>query len=64
MVLANYCDDSGQPIPPSLSRYPTRRLYSTAGRAAQDDQSEGEVDVVALPYLPVLSALQLKLDGK
>ena len=50
-MLANYCDDSGQPIPRALLlQIPDReRLYSTAGRAAQDDQSEGEVDVVALP---------------
>lgn len=51
MVLANYCDDSGQSIPRALLlQIPDRdRVYSTAGRAGQDDASQGEADVVALP---------------
>ncbi len=51
MILANYCDDSGQPIPRTLLLQAPdgKRLYSTADRAAQDDASQGEVDVIARP---------------
>jgi len=51
MILANYCDDSGQPIPRALLLQAPdgKRLYSTADRAAQYDASQGEIDVIARP---------------
>ena len=51
MILANYCDSSGQPIPSALllQTPDEKRLYSTADRAAREDASQGEVDVIARP---------------